>query len=547
MRRPAFDIWSFALLAGWSIIALLLLYPLQSIVVASLTDNATGEATLGNYATIFRERQYYGALINTFIGGFGGMCGALVLGITLASLVTRFEVRGRALISTLAVMALVTPPFIGAYAWIILFGANGVVRRSLMALGVTIPPIYGAAGVIIVFSLKLFPHVFLLTSAALSNINASLEESAESLGLSPTRRFFSVTLRLITPAITAAALLTFILSIADFGTPRFIGRSFQMLSTEAYILFSSETGGNPGMASAISLVLLSISLVFVVLQRWVARHDLSQGSKARPRPPAKLRPLASVLVHAFCYVIVFCGTLPTLVVILFSFRRTSGPVFQPGFSFDSYRSILGDVPLAMSNSLLYATAAVAGIVLSGTVLGYVIVRRRGLLASGFDAVLMVPYIVPGVVMGIAYAASFNTGPLAMTGTGLIIVAATFIRRLPYAMRAMIASLQQVSPSVEQAAVSLGYHPAKVLVTVTVPLIVPGIVAGAIMSFVTAMNELSTALVLYVGSTITMPVNIYVLVSNGEYGTAAALSTILLAVTGMLVYLAFRVGGNRQLM
>ncbi|MDR1827717.1 MAG: ABC transporter permease subunit, partial [Methylobacteriaceae bacterium] len=307
MTSRKFDIWSVCLLLGWMIIAVLLIFPLQSIAVASFTSNDTGEWSLENYARIFRERQYYGALINTFIGGFGGMFGALILGITLAAFVTRFQVKGKAFISTLAVMALVTPPFIGAYAWIILFGANGVVRKGLMSLGLNIPPIYGAMGVILVFSLKLFPHVFLLTSAALQNIDASLDDAAESLGMSPMRRFFHVTLRLVTPAVTAAALLTFILSIADFGTPRFLGRKFQMLATEAYILFSSETGGNPGMASAISILLLSISLVFVVLQRWAARHDLSQGSKGRRRGAAPLTGVKSVIVHIICYTIVFAG------------------------------------------------------------------------------------------------------------------------------------------------------------------------------------------------------------------------------------------------
>jgi iron(III) transport system permease protein len=231
--------------------------------------------------------------------------------------------------------------------------------------------------------------------------------------------------------------------------------------------------------------------------------------------------------------------------VLFSFRNTRGPVFQPGFSLESYRAILSDVPLAMKNSLLFSASSVAGIIVVGTILSYIIVRRRQLASAAMDGILMVPYIVPGIVMGIAFAASFNSGLIILTGTGLIIILATFIRRLPYGMRAMIASLHQLSPSIEQAGISLGYPPAKVMLKVTVPLIAPGILAGAIMSFVTAMNELSTTLVLYVGSTITMPVRIYIMVSNGEYGTGAAASTILLAVTGILVYAAFRVGGERQ--
>jgi iron(III) transport system permease protein len=542
-RAP--DLWTVVLLLGSAIIAALLVYPLSSVIRASFIDNDTGNWTIANYVTLLTRPVYRRALGNTFIGGIGGMLGSLVLGVTLAYCVTRLRIRGRAIVSTLAVIALVTPPFIGAYAWIVLFGANGVVRNGLADMGIDIPPIYGAAGVIIVFSLKFFPHVFLLTSAALGAINPSLEEAAEGLGLSPRRRFFQVTLRLILPSISAAALLTFVLSIADFGTPRIIGRGFQMLSTEAFILFASEMGGNPGLASSMSILLIGISLIFVLLQRYVARRDVAQGFRAgRPAPRPSTRGVL-VIGHVVSYLIVLAGALPTFVVLLFSFRRTSGPVFQPGFGLQSYARVMATVPQAIGNSLLFAAAAVALIVVVGTATGYVIVRRPGFAASGFDAILMVPYIIPGVVMGIAFVETFNSGPVVMTGTGTIIVLAIFIRRLPYAMRAMIASMRQLSPNLEQAAVSLGVHPGMAFLKVTVPIVLPGIVAGATMSFVTAINELSSSLVLYVGRTVTMPVAIYLLVTDGEYGTASALSSILLGVTLILVYAAFRITGNER--
>jgi iron(III) transport system permease protein len=292
-------------------------------------------------------------------------------------------------------------------------------------------------------------------------------------------------------------------------------------------------------------VLIVISFAFGLLQRYVARHDVAQGFRAGRPSPRETTPGVLVIGHVVSYGIVLAGALPTFVVVLFSFRRTSGPVFQPGFSVQSYVRVLATVPQAIGNSLLFATAAVALIVVVGTATGYVIVRRAGLAASGFDAVLMVPYIVPGVVMGIAFTETFNTGPVVMTGTGTIIVLAIFIRRLPYAMRAMIASMRQLSPNLEQAAVSLGVHPGRAFLKITVPIVLPGIVAGATMSFVTAMNELSSSLVLYVGRTVTMPVAIYLLVTDGEYGTASAQATILLAVTAVLVYAAFRITGSER--
>src|SRR5687768_4185073 len=141
-RRFRFDIWTIVLIACWAILLLLLIWPLSSILRASLLDNETGAFSFMHYVEIATTKVYHRAIGNTLIAGFGGMTGALILGVTLAFVTTRFHIYGRALIQTLAVIALVSPPFIGAYAWIVLFGASGVVRRGLASIGISIPPLY---------------------------------------------------------------------------------------------------------------------------------------------------------------------------------------------------------------------------------------------------------------------------------------------------------------------------------------------------------------------------------------------------------------------
>jgi iron(III) transport system permease protein len=153
--------------------------------------------------------------------------------------------------------------------------------------------------------------------------------------------------------------------------------------------------------------------------------------------------------------------------------------------------------------------------------------------------------VPGVVLGLAFTVTFNVKPIEITGTATIIVLMLFIRRLPYAVRSSVAILKQIRGSIEEAAVSLGASPARAFVKITLPLMLPGIVAGALMSFITASNELSSSLILYVGRTMTMPVRIYLSVLDGEFGTAAALSTILLAASGLAVYAVFWVSGRNE--
>lgn len=541
--RP--DFWTAVLVLALLVIAALLVWPLWSIFAASFIDNRRGGFTLANYARVLGHPYYLAALWNSILVGFGGMLGSLLLGVPLAFVTTRFKIAGRDLIATLAVLALVSPPFIGAYAWIMMLGQNGWIRNLLGDLGITFPSIYGLAGIILVFSLKFFPFVYLMTSSALATINPSLEEAAEGLGAGAWRRFWRVTLPLVFPAASSGAILAFVLSIADFGTPAIIGGETRVLATTAYNLFTNEMGGNPGQASATSNVLIVISLALVALQRWAVRRRNIASALVRLPTPHALPPLSAALAHLVAYGIVLAGSLPSIVVIWTSFRKTSGPVFHPGFSLDSYARIINEVPQVITNSFLYSLASVVLIVILGTVIGYLLARRENAMTGLLDGALLVPYVVPGVVMGLAYVVTFNTPPLQITGTAAIIILMLFIRRLPYSVRSAASILKQIRGSMEEAAVSLGAAPGRAFLKITLPVMMPGIIAGALMSFITAINELSSSLILYVGRTMTMPVRIYLSVLDGEFGTAAALSTILLLTTGICVFAVFKVTGQKE--
>src|SRR5437899_1708767 len=230
-RRWRLDFWSGVLAVAFVVIAMLMVWPLYSILTASVIDNRTGAWTLANFAQILGHPAYRGALINSLIVGTGGMIGAMLLGILLAVLTTRFVIAGRDVLATLAVLALVSPPFIGAYAWIMMLGSNGWMRALLADVGIALPPIYGMFGILLVFSLKFYPFVFLLTASGLGAISPSVEEAAESLGAGPWRRFCKVTLPLVFPAVSSRALLACVLSLPDFGTPSIVGGKVRRLAT----------------------------------------------------------------------------------------------------------------------------------------------------------------------------------------------------------------------------------------------------------------------------------------------------------------------------
>lgn len=219
-----------------------------------------------------------------------------------------------------------------------------------------------------------------------------------------------------------------------------------------------------------------------------------------------------------------------MVVVYTSFLQTNGPVFTGGFSLQSYARVISDAPEAIVNSFTFALIAVALIAVFSGLISYLIVRRDTKTSGMIDLLMMVPYLVPGVVIAIGFVTTFRTGYFDLTGTAAIIVMIYFIRRLPYGVRSTTTNLRQIKPSLEEAAINLGANPLKAFVTVTVPLILPGLIVGALMSFITAINELSSTLILYNSGTVTMPIKIYISVLDGEFGIAAALSTILLVST-----------------
>ena len=543
--KARLDVWSLVMLGAIGLLGLLLVWPIGQVLVLGFLDAQTQTFTLGNYQKILTHPYYLGALKNTLIVGGGGMLGACLLGVPLAYCTARFVVRGRSVIATLAVLALVSPPFIGAYSWVMVAGNNGWLTQNMKTLGLTMPTIYGAHGIILVFSLKFFPFVYLMTETALRNINRAYEEAAENLGCSATARFFKITLPLVFPAVSSGAILSFVLSIADFGTPSIIGRDYRTLSTVAYNQYTSEMGGPPTMAVSISMLMILIAMLAVLLQRYLMGPRRYAGALTNLSVPKPCRGAFGVAVHALCYSIVALATMPIAVVIYTSFLETNGPVFTGGFGLNSYARVIREVPDVIVNTFKFSLVATLLITLAGGLISYVVVRRETAAAGLLDALLMVPYVVPGVVLAIGFLLCFQYGAFDLIGTSTIIVLMLFVRRLPYGVRATSAVLRQIKPSIEEAAVNLGASPLQAFARVTVPLMLPGVIAGAMMSFITAINELSATLLLYTARTTTMPVRIYSAVLDGEFGIAAALAALLLASSGLCVFVVLRFSQSKE--
>ena len=251
-------------------------------------------------------------------------------------------------------------------------------------------------------------------------------------------------------------------------------------------------------------------------------------------------------MHFITYVVVGISILPQLYVVYTSFLKTSGQIYVAGYSLQSYQDMFSRLGRSIQNTIVIPAVSLLIVVFLAVLIAYVAVRRRNVLSGAVDVISMIPYVIPGTVIGIAMISAFNREPLVLTGGMLIMVVALIIRRLPYTIRSSVAILQQIPMSIEEAAISLGASKMKAFFRITVPMMASGIISGAILSWVTMISELSTAIILYTGKTKTLTVAIYTEVIRGNYGTAAALSTIMTILTVISLLAFSKLNGGKDI-
>ena len=535
------DFWTGITALSIAVFGLFLIYPLFSLFISAFQDAVTGEFTLEHFTHFFERKYYYQSMINSFSVTACVTVLAIVIGTALAYCMTLFRVRGKTALEICIIISLLSPPFIGAYSW-----RSGMLTQWLQTtFHYEFPSIYGFSGILLVLTLKLYPFIYLYAAGAMKSIDAALVEAAESLGCSGIRKVATVIVPLITPTILAGALMVFMNAMADFGTPMLIGEGFNVMPVMIYSEFINEVGDQANFAAAMAAIMVVITSTIFLLQKYVVSRKSFTMSSLRPIAVKELHGARNVLMHAAIYLLVALSLIPQLVVVYTSFLETNGAVFTGGYSLESYTTIFSSLGTAISNTYLYSTAAILIIVFLGMTVAYLTTRRKSLLTDIIDTLTMFPYIIPGSVLGITLLLAFNEEPLLLSGTALIIIISLVIRRLPYTLRSSSAILYQISPSIEEASISLGASPLKTFFKVTAVMMLPGVMSGAILSWITAINELSSSVILFTGATKTMSVAIYTEVIRASYGTAAALSTILTLTTVVAMLIFFRVSGSRD--
>jgi iron(III) transport system permease protein len=540
------------LVMGGAIVALfvLVVLPLCFLLIGSIWGE--NGFTLEYFTEAFSGRLYVQALLNSLILGAWTGLFSLLLGLPLAWAVARTNIPGKPLITLTANLSYLSPPFLTAIAFVNLFGPNaGLINafsRDVLGLPWLGFNIFSMSGLVLVTVLHTFPYVYLLASSALQSVDASYEEAAQILGASKWRTALLITTPLVMPAILSGVLLAFVNAIALFGSQAIIGLPGRIvtLPTRIYSLFDYPP--QYGLASALSLLFVFITIAALYLQRaYLAKRSFVTLGGKGARPQLMDLGWAKWPLFGFCLLVFFIAiVLPYMTLIAVSLSKSWGLAFWKGLTFEHYRFVLFDYDVtqrAIRNSLGLATVAATVAVFLGAIIGWIDIRTHLPGRKFLDYAALVPLGLPGIVMAVALIQFWLSMPIALYGTLAILLLAYVGRYIPLGVRAANTSLRQIDPTLEESARILGASWGHTLKEITLPLMRPGLFAGWLLVFVPVIQELSASILLFSSSSMTLAVAIYNLYETGYTEPVAALAMINMAIIVVAIALARKIAGG----
>ncbi len=488
--------------------AVFFLWPLGQILQGGFVD-ADGHVTLVYLTALLSDPVYLTGLRNSFLLAMAVTALALLLALPLAFVTDRFRFPGKGILTSLVLIPMILPPFVGAIGLKQIFGQYGALNALIITLG--LKPVGWAFdwfaanqfwGIAAVDALALYPIIYLNAVAALANIDPALEEAAENLGCTGWPRIWKVTLPLIKPGLFAGGTIVFIWAFTELGTPLIFDYD-RVTSVQIYYGLK-DIGGNPFPYALVAVMLVASIILYAVGKGLFGRAGYAMMAKATSSGgPRSLTPARAWLCTALFSFVLFLAVLPHLGVLLVSVSRDwYATVFPHRYTLDNFRAALGHdltVP-AIANSLKFASISTVVDVFLGIAIAYVVVRTKLFGRQVLDILSMLPLAVPGLVLAFGYLAMSQDGKLfaslnPIRNPTILLVVAYSVRRLPYVVRAASAGFQQTSETLEEAAQNLGCPPLKAVIKVTLPLIAANLIAGGLLAFAFAMLEVSDSLIL----------------------------------------------------
>ncbi len=558
-----------SVVALMSLLTLFTFFPVVRVLTSALQD-ASGGPSIAAFVQRFAAQKIWGlgcvtgqvrcgVAWNTLLLAFTCAIACTGLGLAFALIVTRTDYPFRRLLRSLAVLPMITPPFVIGLGLILLFGRSGLINHFLeFAFGIAPARwFYGMQGVLVAQVFAFTPIAFLVLIGVVEGVSPSLEEAAQTLRASRWRTFVDVSLPLMRPGLANAFLITFIESIADFGNPIILGGNFGVLSTE---VFFSVVGAelDPGRAAALGIVLLLFALGAFLLQRAVLgnRNYTGVSGKGDTGVPAPL----PAGVRRFCYAL----AAPWLILTVVVYAMTFAGGFVENWGRD-YTPTLRHYVKAFGvewgpNGFLWAGAAwnsfwttiklsaIAAPLTAamGIVAAWLLTRQRFVGQGVLEFGTMLSFAIPGTVIGVSYILAFNVPPIEMTGTALILVVCNVFRNMPVGVRAGVAAMSQIDRSLDEASTTLGARGATTLRKVLLPLLRPAVVAALVYSFVRAITTVSAIIFLVSAQYEWATTYIINRVLNGDYGVAIAYSSVLIVIMLGVIFAIQKVVGPRRI-
>ncbi len=483
-------------------------WPIFQILKGGFVD-ADGHITLSYLTALLQDPVYLMGLANSFLLACATTSIAFLIAIPLAFLSDRFNFPLKAALSSVVLIPMILPPFVGAIGIKQIFGQYGALNAAIIGLGLR-PDGWAfdwfAAnrfwGIACVQALSLYPIVYLNAVAALANIDPAMEEAAENLGCRGLRRFFKITLPLIRPGLFAGGTIVFIWAFTELGVPLIF--DYPRVTSVQIFYGLKEIGGNPFPYTLVAVMLTCTVALYALGKGLFGRKAHAMMAKATSTGgPRKLGGTKGWLCTGLFVAVTLAAVTPHIGVVLVSFASDwYGSVLPNSFTLQNYEIALGHgltVP-AIANSLKFASISTIVDVVLGIAIAYVVVRSKIRGRQILDFLSMLPLAVPGLVLAFGYLAMSQEGRFfdflnPIENPTFLLIIAYSVRRLPYVVRSATAGFQQTSETLEEAAQNLGCPPLKATAKVTLPLIAANLIAGGLLAFAFAMLEVSDSLIL----------------------------------------------------
>ena len=511
------------------LLLLFVVYPLLKILIFSMTD-ADGNFSLENLKTILTTSRYLAVFGRTMLLGVIVAVIATFIGYVFAYTITRTNVPCKGFLKTIATLPILSPPFILSLSIIFLFGKQGFITKTL--LGITGNNVYGMGSLVVVQVMSFFPIAYLTLSGILSSIDASVEDAACNMGASRWHTFWTVTFPLSLPGIISGCLLVFIQSLEDFSNPATIGGEFSTLSIEVYQIITGSYDMQKGSVLALLLLLPAVT-AYLFNKYWVSKKSFVTVT-GKPTQARKMIDEGHIKwpLFAFCMVVaavilLFYGT-----VIFGSFVRTWG--YDYSLTLDQYRKALAYGWDSLKNSMILGliSAVIGGLL--GMIIAYITAKRNYYGKRFIEVSSVLMFAVPGTVLGISYVLAFNTKPLVLTGTALILIIVFTFRNMPVAIESGTTTLLQIDNSIEEASTILGADTGYSFRRITLPMLRNAFFSGIVYSFTKAITAVSAVIFLVSAQWNLVTSKIYSLFDQAKYSQAAAFVTMLVLI--LLVFI-----------